>query len=97
MSRLSARGGVEIFVQVAVSTQDNPNVDLDGGSGEDWGPAGKVRGVRGGRDDRAGPSGQGGVPGAGLEPARPRGQRILSAPRLPFRQPGSAPGDKGLD
>lgn len=61
MSRLSARGGVEICVQVAVSTQDNPNVDLDGGSGEDWGPAGTVRGVRGGRDDRAGPSGQGGA------------------------------------
>jgi diguanylate cyclase (GGDEF)-like protein/PAS domain S-box-containing protein len=28
------------------------------------------------------------VPGAGLEPARPCGQRILSPPRLPFRHPG---------
>ena len=28
------------------------------------------------------------VPGAGLEPARPCGQRILSPLRLPFRHPG---------
>jgi hypothetical protein len=28
------------------------------------------------------------VPGAGFEPARPCGQRILSPPRLPFRHPG---------
>ena len=28
------------------------------------------------------------VPGAGLEPARPFGQRILSPLRLPFRHPG---------
>jgi o-succinylbenzoate synthase len=28
------------------------------------------------------------VPGAGFEPARPFGQRILSPPRLPFRHPG---------
>ena len=28
------------------------------------------------------------VPGAGLEPARPYGQRILSPLRLPFRHPG---------
>ncbi len=28
------------------------------------------------------------VPGAGLEPARPRGQRLLRPPRLPFRHPG---------
>ena len=28
------------------------------------------------------------VPGAGLEPARPRGQRILSPPRLPIPPPG---------
>src|ERR1700693_3217662 len=28
------------------------------------------------------------VPGAGLEPARPLEQRILSPPRLPFRHPG---------
>lgn len=29
------------------------------------------------------------VPGAGLEPARPIGQRILSPLRLPFRHPGT--------
>ena len=29
-----------------------------------------------------------GVPGAGLEPARPFGQRLLRPPRLPFRHPG---------
>ena len=28
------------------------------------------------------------VPGAGLEPARPFGQRLLRPPRLPFRHPG---------
>ena len=28
------------------------------------------------------------VPGRGVEPLRPHGQRILSAPRLPFRHPG---------
>ena len=28
------------------------------------------------------------VPGAGLEPARPLGQQILSLQRLPFRHPG---------
>jgi hypothetical protein len=28
------------------------------------------------------------VPGAGLEPARPYGQGILSPKRLPFRHPG---------
>lgn len=28
------------------------------------------------------------VPQAGLEPARPRGQQILSLPRLPFRHWG---------
>ncbi len=28
------------------------------------------------------------VPGVGLEPTRPLGQRILSPPRLPFRHPG---------
>lgn len=28
------------------------------------------------------------VPGVGLEPTRPFGQRILSPPRLPFRHPG---------
>ena len=28
------------------------------------------------------------VPRAGVEPARPFGQRILSPPRLPFRHPG---------
>ncbi len=28
------------------------------------------------------------VPGAGVEPARPCGQGILSPPRLPFRHPG---------
>ena len=31
------------------------------------------------------------VPGAGIEPARPHGPRILSPPRLPFRHPGPAP------
>jgi hypothetical protein len=31
-----------------------------------------------------------GVPGAGLEPARPFGQWILSPSRMPFRHPGSA-------
>src|SRR6267143_6965182 len=35
---------------------------------------------------------QGMVPGAGLEPARPCGHRILSPDRLPFRHPGSALG-----
>jgi hypothetical protein len=30
----------------------------------------------------------GSVPGAGLEPARPLGQRLLRPPRLPFRHPG---------
>lgn len=29
-----------------------------------------------------------GVPGAGVEPARPFGQMVLSHPRLPFRHPG---------
>ena len=29
------------------------------------------------------------VPGAGLEPARPYGQGILSPKRLPFRHPGA--------
>lgn len=29
------------------------------------------------------------VPGAGLEPASPFGQRILSAQRIPFRHPGN--------
>ena len=28
------------------------------------------------------------MPGAGFEPARPFGQRILNPPRLPFRHPG---------
>jgi hypothetical protein len=28
------------------------------------------------------------VPGAGVEPARPEGQGILSPPRMPFRHPG---------
>src|SRR5215213_2905215 len=28
------------------------------------------------------------VPGTGFEPVRPRGQRSLSPPRLPFRHPG---------
>ena len=28
------------------------------------------------------------MPGVGLEPTRPFGQRILSPPRLPFRHPG---------
>src|SRR5918998_1733248 len=32
------------------------------------------------------------MPGAGLEPARPCGQSILSAPRLPFRHPGGRRG-----
>ena len=31
------------------------------------------------------------VPGAGLEPARPFGQRLLRPPRLPFRHPGEKP------
>jgi hypothetical protein len=31
------------------------------------------------------------VPRAGLEPARPHGQQILSLARLPFRHPGSVP------
>src|SRR6266446_6950792 len=30
------------------------------------------------------------VPRAGVEPARPLGQRILSPSRLPFRHPGTA-------
>ena len=30
------------------------------------------------------------VPRAGVEPARPFGQRILSPQRLPFRHPGTA-------
>jgi hypothetical protein len=30
------------------------------------------------------------VPGAGVEPARPEGQGILSPPRMPFRHPGTA-------
>lgn len=30
------------------------------------------------------------VPGAGLEPARPYGQWILSPVRLPFRHPGNS-------
>jgi hypothetical protein len=30
------------------------------------------------------------IPGAGLEPARPCGQGILSPARLPFRHPGAA-------
>src|SRR5262249_12859821 len=30
------------------------------------------------------------IPGAGLEPARAFAQGVLSAPRLPFRHPGSA-------
>ena len=29
------------------------------------------------------------VPGAGVEPARPGGQGILSPPRMPFRHPGT--------
>ncbi len=29
------------------------------------------------------------VPRAGVEPARPYGQRILSPQRLPFRHPGT--------
>jgi hypothetical protein len=29
------------------------------------------------------------VPGAGVEPARPEGQGILSPPRMPFRHPGT--------
>ena len=29
------------------------------------------------------------VPGAGVEPARPEGQGILSPPRMPFRHPGA--------
>src|SRR5690606_5755328 len=33
------------------------------------------------------------VPGEGLEPSRPRGPRILSPPRLPFRHPGVLLGD----
>ena len=33
-----------------------------------------------------------GVPGAGLEPARPFGQRLLRPPRLPFRHPGPVGG-----
>ena len=41
-------------------------------------------GRRGGRGRR----GLTHVPGAGLEPARPRGQRILSPPCLPFHHPG---------
>jgi hypothetical protein len=32
------------------------------------------------------------VPGAGLEPARPFGQRILSPQRLPIPPPGHAEG-----
>ena len=32
--------------------------------------------------------GEGLVPRAGVEPARPFGQRILSPQRLPFRHPG---------
>ena len=31
------------------------------------------------------------IPGAGLEPARPCGQGILSPTRLPFRHPGATP------
>ena len=31
------------------------------------------------------------VPGVGVEPTRPFGQRILSPPRLPFRHPGRTP------
>ncbi len=31
------------------------------------------------------------MPGAGFEPARPRGQRLLRPPRLPFRHPGAQP------
>gem|GEM_PF-4312927 len=31
------------------------------------------------------------IPGAGLEPARPFGQGILSPMRLPFRHPGATP------
>ena len=30
------------------------------------------------------------MPGAGFEPARPEGQRLLRPPRLPFRHPGSS-------
>ena len=33
--------------------------------------------------------GKGMVPRAGVEPARPCGQRILSPQRLPFRHPGT--------
>jgi hypothetical protein len=33
--------------------------------------------------------GKGMVPRAGVEPARPFGQRILSPQRLPFRHPGT--------
>ena len=33
--------------------------------------------------------GKGMVPRAGVEPARPYGQRILSPQRLPFRHPGT--------
>ena len=32
------------------------------------------------------------VPGVGLEPTRPFGQRLLRPQRLPFRQPGKVPG-----
>jgi hypothetical protein len=35
--------------------------------------------------------GKGMVPRAGVEPARPFGQRILSPQRLPFRHPGMLP------
>ncbi len=34
------------------------------------------------------PSNLGMVPGMGVEPIRPFGQRILSPQRLPFRHPG---------
>lgn len=35
------------------------------------------------------------VPGVGLEPTRPFGQRILSPPRLPFRHPGEGENSTG--
>ena len=60
-------------------------IDVSSGQGEERAPSTGT-----GRDPSVG------VPGVGLEPTRPLGQRILSPPRLPFRHPGEERDSSGV-
>ncbi len=79
----SALGGAELHTSAPIAVTATTHQDAL--------TTGPIRGLAGSQTrSTAGISASDLVPGVGLEPTRPFGQRILSPPRLPFRHPGQS-------